>query len=183
MDVLMNDHIVPGFDEDTCDSLTIALEKVEEGDSFVALRLSGQIDTYSSHYFQRSVKRVIDAGYRNIIFLLAEVDYISSMGVGAFVQLQRAVKEKQGDIALVDVHPKIREIFKLMCMEKFFSCTDDVDQALVALTTNGRPAAFPRAVTCPICAMKLRASSSGRFRCPKCRTILFVHESGNVFLG
>ena len=116
---MSNNDILPGFDEDTCDSLSIELENVEGVAYSLVLKPIGQIDTYSSLFFQRSSKKAIDAGFINLIFLLNGVDYVSSMGVGAFVQLQKVAREKGGDIALVDVHPKVMEIFKLMCLEKF----------------------------------------------------------------
>ena len=89
-----NNEIVPGFDENTCDSLMIELQKMEQEGNCLALKLKGQIDTYSPGYFQRSVNRAIDAGFVKLAFLLNRVDYVSSMGVGVLLQLQKAVKRK-----------------------------------------------------------------------------------------
>jgi anti-anti-sigma factor len=178
-----NNEIVPGFDEYTCNSLVIELQKVEGGDNCLALKLKGQIDTYSSVYFQKNVKMAIDAGFINLAFLLNSVDYVSSTGVGALLQLQKAVREKGGDIAMVDIHPKVREIFKLMCLEKFFSCADSLDEAVSPMKGKEKVLAFPKAIDCPICEKRLRALKAGRFRCPECKTVLSVDESGRVSMG
>ncbi|MGA2479582.1 MAG: STAS domain-containing protein [Spirochaetia bacterium] len=181
---MSNTDILPGFDEDTCDSLTIELERVEGAAHSLVLKPRGQIDTYSSLFFQRSTRKAIDAGFIDLIFLIGSVDYVSSMGVGAFVQLQKAAREKGGDIALVDVHPKVMEILKLMCLEKFFSCTDSIEEAIAPIRSRESVPTFPKASKCPICEKRLRALRSGRFRCPKCKTVISIDESGAVsFVG
>jgi phage FluMu protein Com len=104
------------------------------------------------------------------------------MGVGAFMQLQKAAKEKGGDIAMVNMQPKVTEIFELMCLESLFCCTDSLDEAIAPL--KGPPGAprSPRTLQCPACGKKLRASRAGKFRCPACKTVLFVDESGSPSL-
>ncbi len=178
---MSNNDILPGFDEDSSDFLTITLQKVEGVDNCLVLKPKGQIDLYSTQYFQRSARRVIDAGFVNLIFLLGGVDYVSSMGVGAFVQLQKATKEKGGALAIADAHPKVMEIFKLMCLDKMLACSDSLDEAAAFL--RGRVPAFPKAIECPICDRKLRVVKSGRFRCPRCKTVLSIDNSGVVSLG
>ena len=174
--------MLPDIDQNACDSLVIEFEKIEGVANSLAMKLRGQIDTYSSLFFQRSGKKAIDAGFTNLIFLLKGVDYVSSMGVGAFMQLQKAARERGGDIAMVEVHPKVREIFELMCLEKFFSCTDSLDEAVAPLMQNGKAPTFPRTVQCPICEKKLRVPRSGSFRCPECKTVMAIDESGAALL-
>lgn len=93
---MSNNDIHPGFDEETCDFLTISLRKVEGVDDTVVLRLKGQVDTYSSNFFQRSAKKLIDAGFVRLILILDSVDYVSSKAVGAFVQIKKAATDKGG---------------------------------------------------------------------------------------
>jgi anti-anti-sigma factor len=171
--------ILPDFDQNACDSLVIEIERVEGVDNSLAMRLQGHIDTYSSLFFQRSAKKAIDAGFTNLIFLLKGVDYVSSMGVGAFMQLQKAAREKGGDIAMAEINPKVREIFRLMCLEKFFSCSDSLEEAVAPLLQGERPL-FPRTMQCPVCDKKLRASKPGTFRCPHCKTVMGVDGFGAV---
>jgi anti-sigma B factor antagonist len=176
-----NNDILPGFDDDACDSLTIGLKKADSVDNCLVVRPRGQLDSYSTHFFQRSLKRLIEAGFVNLVLQLDGVDYVSSMGVGAFVQLQRIVKEKGGEIALADVHPKVMVIFRLMCLDKLFACSDSLEEAVTPL--KNKTPLFPRALACPICDKRLRVVKSGRFRCPECKTILSVSEAGAVSLA
>ena len=82
---------------------------------------------------------------------------------------------------MVSVHPKVAEIFEMMALEKFFCCTDSLDEALAPLKNGTAALGFRMTVQCPICDKRLRASKTGRFRCPACKTVLSVEESGSVF--
>lgn len=176
-----NDDILPGFDEQTNDSLTIELQAVEGVSNGLAFKIDGQLDTYSTSFFRRHVNMAIDAGYVNLVFLLDGVDYVSSMGVGAFVKLQEAVREKGGSITLAEAQPKVMKVFRLMCLDRFFACCDSLDDAAALLM--GQSPVFPRGIGCPICDRKLRVLTSGRFRCPQCKTILSISQAGAVSLG
>jgi anti-anti-sigma factor len=179
----MNNDVLPGFDDETCDSLAIELQKVQGVDQCVALRMRGQIDTYSSLYFQRSAKKAIDAGFNQLLLVLSEVGYVSSMGVGALIQVQKAAMEKGGEVSLVDLHPKIMEILKLLCLEKYFSCTESVDEAVAPVLSQEKALVFPKIFPCTVCEKKLQLVKPGRFRCPECKTILVVAKSGSVSVG
>jgi|SRR5208283_911312 len=176
----MNNDILPGFDDEHSDSLSIELIKVGGIDSCLAFSLSGQIDAYSSLFFQRMVKKAIDAGFTHLRFLLSSVDYVSSMGVGALVQLQQTLKGKGGDIAIVGVQPKVMEVFRLMCLEKFFRCTESPEESADVRESSESLPHFPRALTCPVCRKRLRAVKPGRFRCPACRAVLHIDDVGLV---
>jgi anti-anti-sigma factor len=180
----MGDHeMFPEIDNGACDSLKIELRRVEGVANGLAFMLKGQVDTYSSLFFHRTGTKAIEAGFTNLIFLLEGVDYISSMGVGAFMQLQKAAKEKGGDIAMVNMQPKVTEIFELMCLESFFCCTDSLDEAIAPLKDAAGAPRFPRTLQCPACGKKLRAPRAGRFRCPACKTVVIVNESGSPSLA
>ena len=67
-----------------------------------------------------------------------------------------------------------------MCLEKFFRCTESEEEAVAAPRISGTAAVFPRTIDCPICEKRLRLVKSGRFRCPECKTILVIDESGSA---
>jgi anti-anti-sigma regulatory factor len=73
---MINNDIVPGFDDEKDDSLKIKLQKITETDGCLVLYLTGYIDTYNSTYFQKRVQRVIDNGYIRLIFQCAGLNYV-----------------------------------------------------------------------------------------------------------
>jgi len=178
----VNNDILPGFDDDISNSLSITLQRVEGVEACLALKMRGQIDTYSSLYFQRSAKKAIAAGFIHLLLVLDGVEYVSSMGVGALIQVQKAAVEEGGEISLVDVHPKIMEILRLLCLEKYFSCTESVGDAVAPMKSHENAVTFPRVVPCPVCEKRLRLVRPGRFRCPECKTTHVIADTGTAEL-
>jgi len=182
----MNDEIVPGFDGERDDSVRIRLQKIEDVPGCLVLYLTGYVDTYNCGSFQMRVARAVEAGFTRLIFCLDGLNYLSSSGIGAFVSLLKVVKRQGGDIVLLDVQPRVYEVFRLLGFSQYFAIRESLDEAVSYLAARGGEGAgvpFPRMLRCPICSRRLKASRAGRFRCPECTTILALAETGAVSLG
>jgi anti-sigma B factor antagonist len=181
-----NNDIVPGFDDEKDDSLKIRLQKVDSVENCLALFLTGYIDTYNSNFFQKRVGKAIDAGYIRLIFNCGGLNYVSSTGIGSFTAFLKAVKPRGGDIVLLEIQPKVYEVFQLLGFSQFFNIKDNLDEATAFFKAGDQTATasvFPKIFSCPICNKKLKAARPGRFRCSECKTILAIDNSGQVFLG
>ncbi len=178
-----NDDIIPGFDEEKCSYLTIGLERVEEDDGSLVLNLTGSIDTYNASFMRRSATKAVSAGYVKLIIQLGGVDYISSAGVGVFISLLTLLKEKGGHLSMVALQPKVKTIFKLMCLDSYFRCMDTTEEALSTLGIGPQRPVFPCRFRCPICDKGVIAARPGRFRCPACKSVLTVDEAGGARLA
>lgn len=181
-----NNDIVPGFDDEKDDSLKIRLQKVDSVDNCLTLFLTGYIDTYNSNFFQKRVGKAIDAGYIRLIFNCGGLNYVSSTGIGSFTAFLKAARPRGGDIVLLEIQPKVYEVFQLLGFSQFFNIKDNIDEATGFFKQGDQSSAatvFPKIFSCPICNKKLRAARPGRFRCSECKTILAIDNSGQVFLG
>jgi anti-anti-sigma factor len=183
---MANNDIVPGFDDEKDESLKIKLQKVPEVDRCLVLYLTGYIDTYNSNYFQKRVAKAIEAGFIRLIFHCGGLNYVSSTGIGSFTAFLKGVKPRGGDLVLLEIQPKVYEVFQLLGFSQFFNIKVDLSDS-VNFFRNGSPgemaSLFPKVFSCPICSKKLKALKSGRFRCSECKTILAIDDSGQVFLG
>jgi len=183
---MSNNDIVPGFDEEKDDSLKIRLQKVDTVEGCLILYLTGYIDTYNSNFFQKRVTRAVEAGYIRLIFNCGGLNYVSSTGIGSFTAFLKAVKPRGGDLVLLEIQPKVYEVFQLLGFSQFFNIKDNLEESIDFFTSEGKAGAsdvFPKIFQCPICSKKLKATKAGRFRCSECKTILAIDKSGNVFLG
>jgi anti-anti-sigma factor len=183
---MSNNDVVSGFDDEKDDSLKIKLEKVANTDKCVLLILTGYIDTYNSNLFQKRIQKAIEAGYYKLIFHCGSLNYVSSTGIGSFTTFLKAVKPKGGDLVLLDVQPKVYEVFQLLGFSQFFNIKDSYDESVSFFNRDlslAKPSVFPKVVSCPICYKKLKATKAGRFRCSECKTILSIDEGGQVLLG
>ena len=181
-----NNDIVPSFDEEKDESLRIKLEKVDGIEGCLVLYLSGYIDTYNSNFFQKRINRAVETGFIRLIFNCGGLNYVSSTGIGSFTAFLKTVKPRGGDLVLLEIQPKVYEVFQLLGFSQFFNIRDTLDDA-VGHFRGGRATAtsdvFPKTFKCPVCSTRLRANRSGRFRCSNCKTILAIDQGGQVFLG
>lgn len=181
-----NNDIVPGFDEEKDESLRIKLDKADGVEGGLILSLGGYIDTYNSNFFQKRINRAVEAGFTKLIFHCGGLTYVSSTGIGSFTAFLKAVKPRGGDIVLLEIQPRVYEVFQLLGFSQFFNIRDTLDDAIGYFgNAVEKPAVdlFPKTFKCPVCSTRLRANRPGRFRCSKCRTILAIDQGGQVFLG
>ncbi|WP_407398323.1 STAS domain-containing protein [Treponema sp.] len=181
-----SNDLVPGFNDEKDDSLKISLEKIDGIDNAVLVILNGYIDTYNSVYFQKQVNKIVGAGLVNIIFNCSNLNYVSSTGIGSFTAFLKLVKPKNGDIVLLNIQPKVYEVFQLLGFSQFFNIKETIEDAVAHFkqdNTVGTTSVFPKVFSCPVCSRKLKAARSGRFKCSDCKAILAIDQSGNVFLG
>jgi anti-anti-sigma factor len=181
---MANNEIVSDFDADKNESLKIDLKLVDGVEGGLLLALNGYIDTYNSAIFQKRVTKAIDSGFIKLIFDCTGLNYVSSTGIGSFTSFLKTLKSIHGDLVLLDVQPKVYEVFQLLGFSQFFNIRGTVEEAMNFLkgdTATG--VIFPKIFDCPICAKKLKAVKPGRFRCSECKTILSVDGAGQFFLG
>ncbi|MCI6891878.1 MAG: anti-sigma factor antagonist [Treponema sp.] len=181
-----NNTIVPGFDNEKDDSLTISLRKADSINKGIFIYLSGYIDTYNSSFFQKQMTKVIEAGFINLVFNCSSLNYVSSTGIGSFTVFLKVVRPKGGDIVLLEIQPKVYEVFQLLGFSQFFNIKSSADEAIAFFSNGGgvsENSTFPLVISCPVCNKKLRATKSGRFRCSGCRSILAINDAGEVTLG
>lgn len=181
-----NNSIIPGFDNEKDDSLTIVLRKADGINRGMYIYLSGYIDTYNSSFFQKQVTKVIEAGYVNLVFNCSSLNYVSSTGIGSFTVFLKVVKPKGGDVVLLEIQPKVYEVFQLLGFSQFFNIKNSAEEAISFFSSGGTSSSsskFPMVISCPVCNKRLKATKSGRFRCSGCRSIIAIKESGDVILG
>jgi anti-anti-sigma factor len=182
---MTNNDIVPGFDDEKDDSLKIRLQKVDEVEGCLVLYLNGYIDTYNSNYFQKRIQKAVEEGFIDLIFHCGNLNYVSSTGIGSFTAFLKAVKPRGGDLVLLEIQPKVYEVFQLLGFSQFFNIRDKLEDA-VGFFHGGAAAEsaalFPRVFSCPNCSRKLKALKPGRFRCSECKTILAVDNAGQILV-
>jgi len=183
---MANNDIIPQFDNETNESLTLTLQNVPGVEGCLVVVLGGYIDTYNSNFFQQQVQKIIDAGFIRLIFNCGSLNYVSSTGIGSFTAFLKTVKPLDGDVVLLNVQPKVYEVFQLLGFSQFFNIKDTLQSAITffgGVLVEQNSEAFPKFFSCPMCPKKLKALKPGRFRCPGCKTIVAIDNNGTVSMG
>ena len=79
-----NNEIIQDFDAEVDTSLKISLQENGLIPQGIIISLNGYVDIYNASFFQNQIKKVIAAGYINIVFNCTGLNYVSSTGIGAF---------------------------------------------------------------------------------------------------
>ena len=181
----MNNDIINNFNDDEGNLLKIQLEKVD--DICIVVHLKGTIDTYNSPYFIKQINKVINAGYSKLILDLYDINYMSSTGVGATVTILKDMKKINGAFSIIDMQPKVYEVFQLLGMTSFIDFKDSIEEAKAfyhkEIVKKPEPIKikpiFPKTFKCLVCNRKLRIKRPGRFKC-SCQTIFTVNKLGKI---
>jgi len=135
---MSNNDIVPGFDDERDESLNIKLENVSRIEGCLILTLTGHIDTDNSVYFQKHVHKLVQAGFMRLIFNCAGLNYVSSTGIGSFTSFLKMLKPKGGDLVLLEIQPKVNEVFQLLGFSQFFAIKNTLEEAIGFFCDEGK---------------------------------------------
>jgi anti-sigma B factor antagonist len=112
-------------------SLTV---KTRKADNVVIVDMSGRLTIGEPTLLLRETIRVlINDGNRLFILNLGEVSYIDSSGLGELVSLFTTVRNRQGDVKLLNLTAKAKDLLQMTKLLTVFDTYDDESKALAAL--------------------------------------------------
>ena len=123
---------IPNFGTEKNDYLQLTLEGIDGFESACVVHLDGFIDTYNSSFFQTKVTKVIAFNYKALIFDCPNLSYVSSTGIGAFINLWKAIRLQGGNFVFLNVQSKVMEVFQLLGFSKSFTFANTMDEAVAA---------------------------------------------------
>ena len=84
---------------------------------------------------QESLMSVIEQAERmNLILDFGNVRFLSSAVLGLLITISKRIYEREGQLRLCRINPKIYEIFKITRLTKTFDIYDDVESAIEDLS-------------------------------------------------
>ena len=106
------------------------IEVVNKKPGFFVISIFGSLD--SEHYLELEEKAMAVIGpVAKIVMLdIAELSYISSMGISALLKIKKAVEQNQGKFMLVNPQPQVRKVFeiiKALPLETIFRSVEEAD--------------------------------------------------------
>lgn len=160
---------------------SMTVERVPAIDGCVVIHPAGCIELYNMESFRKRVLQVLEEGYSRLILDMTKVPFMSSAPVGVCTILLKEAKSRRGNIALINLQPRVREIIHLLGFTLFLNVMESREEALelLALKSEAVPL-FPRIFSCPICGHRLKIAKNGCYRCSECKTILRVDEAGSA---
>ena len=115
-------------------SLNVKTRKV---DSVVIVDLSGRLTIGEPVLMLRETLRVqVNDGARQFILNLGDVGYIDSSGLGELVSAYTTVRNKQGDVKLLNLTSKAKDLLQMTKLLTVFDVYDDESTAINKLKAS-----------------------------------------------
>jgi anti-sigma B factor antagonist len=109
-------------------SLNVKTRKV---DGVVIIDLSGRLTIGEPVLLLRETLRVqVNDGARQFILNLADVSYIDSSGLGELVSAYTTVRNRQGDVKLLNLTSKAKDLLQMTKLLTVFDVFDDEAAAI-----------------------------------------------------
>jgi len=84
---------------------------------------------------QESIMSVIEQAERiNLILDFGNVRFLSSAVLGLLIRISKRIYERDGQLRLCNINPKIYEIFKITRLTKTFDIYNDIETAIEGLS-------------------------------------------------
>jgi anti-sigma B factor antagonist len=112
-------------------NLNIRVSRTKPG--VVTLSPIGTIDTETSSILDKEICSILTGATKTLVLDMAEVEYITSAGIGIIAKTKSSLKYKGGDLAMINLQPQIKKVFeiiRLLPVLNVFANNEELDEYL-----------------------------------------------------
>lgn len=92
--------------------------------------VKGYVDTMTCSILLNKITNILGSGVFHIIIDMAQVNYVSSAGWGVFVGEIKGIREKGGDLKIVQMTPEVYDVFEMLEFHRILSYYDCIEEAI-----------------------------------------------------
>ena len=109
------------------ESFSLRFEQEDKAPFALVLRLKGSVGNEEAKIIQDRTMGLLSSERNDpVIIDFSMVGYVSSSGIGTFLELLQKTEQKGVPMRLSGVIPRIRSLFSALGLETYFSFTDSV---------------------------------------------------------
>lgn len=114
-------------------SLNVKTRKV---DGVIVVDLSGRFTIGEPVLlFRETLRTQVNQGARHFVLNLGDVSYIDSSGLGELVAAYTTVRNRQGDVKLLNLTAKAKDLLQMTKLLTVFDVYDDEGKAISAISS------------------------------------------------
>jgi anti-sigma B factor antagonist len=98
-------------------------------DDIAVLKLSGAIDSYTAEEITKIIDSHINNGNLKIIVDVADINYLDSAGLGAFINAKTRLGKNNGGLRIAGLKGKAKDVFELAGVTGLFEIFDSREKA------------------------------------------------------
>lgn len=107
---------------------------IEESGGITVIHLNGSLDARSVNGFRDQLSKLIAAGATRFVMDAAQLRFVDSMGLGAFIYVRRFARQGKGDVLIASAGRELLEILNISGLGQVFKVLPDVPAALAHFT-------------------------------------------------
>lgn len=108
------------------------VKEVRRGENATVVTLSGDVDLHHSPTLHAALVELAAERPKRLVIDLQEVPFMDSSGVGTFVEVFRRVSAYKGKMIFFGLSNRVRSVFEITKLDKFFTICDNEQQAVIA---------------------------------------------------
>ncbi len=95
----------------------------------LVVAVAGEVDLHTSPRLRGVLTDMVESASGTLCIDLSEVSYMDSSGVGTLVYIKREVERRNVRLVLAGLQPRVRSVFEITHLTKFFEIVDSVEEA------------------------------------------------------
>ncbi len=109
----------------------LEIKIIENKNNHVSIALSGNINLNSIDFLSNNIKEIKKKyNSKYYIFKIDKLSYVSSGGIGIFMDLFDNVEKKGGKICFIGMQSAVKRVFELIGFLQYFGDAQTEDEAL-----------------------------------------------------
>lgn len=111
--------------------LTVKVKQKESGS--VTIAPSGTLDSDTFRLLDAEITGVLTEQIETLVLDMAEVDFITSSGVGTITKAKKTLDQRGADLAMINLQPQVQKVFEIMDLLpalNVFANTEELDEYL-----------------------------------------------------
>ena len=108
---------------------TNLVKEIRPADDGTLVVLGGDVDLHHSPALHATLVEVAGNRPKRLMVDLSGVPYMDSSGVGTLVEVFRRVTAYKGKMVLFGLNPRVRSVFEITKLDRFFTICENEEQA------------------------------------------------------
>jgi len=92
--------------------------------------IKGYLDAHTAPEFEQGLQDLVDASQFKIVVNCNDLSYISSAGLGVFMEFIEEVRENNGDIKLSNMNNRVYKVFDLLGFPNLYEIYKKEEEAV-----------------------------------------------------
>ena len=97
------------------------------------IKVAGDVDASSSIHLDNAIAEAMKNEHKKILVDLAELNYISSAGLGVFMSYIQDFEKNEVKLVLFGLSERVRSTFQILGLDQLLRITDNKEQAELLL--------------------------------------------------